>query len=669
VNTLCALGALLVLLPTFNALAEGPQEAPAPQASELEFFELENSLNALTQVASQKATSLRESPGIITVITREEIIQSGARDLLDVLALVPGFAPAMDVEGVVDVGIRGAWAHEGKVLLLIDGIAQNEILFSNLAMGNHYPVDQIQSIEIIRGPGSAEYGGYAELAVINIHMRTPKDLGGVNASATYGELPRGLGRRDLSLYAGATPVEGMQLSLTGSVGQGNRSDRVFTDQSGGSFDMANDSALNPLFLDLGVRYKDFHAQVIYDNYLQGARDGYANALPGTDNLRFQSFFASADYTFQPIARLKVTPRLDYQLQRPWQETNVTSPLFYDKTAERTSAKVTATYDLRDDLFLSAGGQVFVDYAKLNNLVLAGSQTQFNGQNSIQYTNEAAFAEAEYDSLIGNLVVGARFENNNAVGGSFVPRAALTKAIKRFHFKLLYSGAFRAPGIEDINGATQGTVRPEKTWVAEAELGYQLTDHAFVAVNAFDIRIESPIVYSFDPTTSAQGYFNALHLGTRGFEVDGKLKYAWGYADLNYSFYTAGGQSQVDIYSVPGQPDSLLAFPQHKVALNASVRLWGTLSLNPSFVFMGTRYGYPTADASGNPVIANLGTTFLINLYLLYKDLGLKGLDLGVGGFNLLNQSNPYIQAYNSGHAPLPGPTRELLARLSYTYAF
>jgi hypothetical protein len=50
---------------------------------------------------------------------------------------VPGFAPALDVQNVVSVGIRGSWAHEGKVLLMIDGQETNEILYSTLTLGHH----------------------------------------------------------------------------------------------------------------------------------------------------------------------------------------------------------------------------------------------------------------------------------------------------------------------------------------------------------------------------------------------------------------------------------------------------------------------------------------------------------------------------------------------------
>jgi outer membrane receptor for Fe3+-dicitrate len=62
-----------------------------------------------TSVASVRPATVRESPGVLTVLSRGDILASGARDLLDVLQLVPGFAPAVDVQGITDVGFRGVW--------------------------------------------------------------------------------------------------------------------------------------------------------------------------------------------------------------------------------------------------------------------------------------------------------------------------------------------------------------------------------------------------------------------------------------------------------------------------------------------------------------------------------------------------------------------------------
>ncbi|MGZ4060958.1 MAG: TonB-dependent receptor plug domain-containing protein, partial [Bacteroidia bacterium] len=106
--------------------------------------ELEKLINSLIGVASIKPLSGRESPSIVSLITEEEIKNSGARDLMDILNMVPGIDFGVDVEGVVGIGMRGNWAHEGKVLLLLDGQEMNEGLFGTTQFGNHIPVDQIK---------------------------------------------------------------------------------------------------------------------------------------------------------------------------------------------------------------------------------------------------------------------------------------------------------------------------------------------------------------------------------------------------------------------------------------------------------------------------------------------------------------------------------------------
>ena len=110
--------------------------------------ELEAFVNSLIAVASKKPINLRESPSVTTLITKEEISKSGARDLIDVLRLVPGIDFGVDIEGVVGIGMRGNWANEGKVLVLLDGQEMNEIISAGNMFGNHYPIEQIKKIEV-----------------------------------------------------------------------------------------------------------------------------------------------------------------------------------------------------------------------------------------------------------------------------------------------------------------------------------------------------------------------------------------------------------------------------------------------------------------------------------------------------------------------------------------
>src|SRR3989442_15000656 len=96
-NRFAPLGVAALLL--YGAAARGQ--------SELELFEADARLKQETTVASVRPATLRDSPGILTLLSREEIPAPGARDLLDVLQPGPGFAPAGDVAGPYRAGLPG----------------------------------------------------------------------------------------------------------------------------------------------------------------------------------------------------------------------------------------------------------------------------------------------------------------------------------------------------------------------------------------------------------------------------------------------------------------------------------------------------------------------------------------------------------------------------------
>ena len=82
---------------------------------------IDDLLNAELTVASKSAMTPREAPAIVSYITADEIRKSGARDLVDVLNLVPGFSFGYDVDGAIGISALGNWGHEGKILLFWDG--------------------------------------------------------------------------------------------------------------------------------------------------------------------------------------------------------------------------------------------------------------------------------------------------------------------------------------------------------------------------------------------------------------------------------------------------------------------------------------------------------------------------------------------------------------------
>ncbi|NMG44299.1 TonB-dependent receptor plug domain-containing protein [Aromatoleum toluvorans] len=138
---------------------------------------------------SRLAQPLRDAPGSVTVIDAETIRTSGARDLADLLRLVPGFlvahsefgAPSAVYHGMTDRNTRG-------LQVLIDGRSQYSPLFFGGIAWNLIDVslDEIERIEVIRGSNSAAYGSNAFLGVVNVVTRAAADTRGVRVRVGQG---------------------------------------------------------------------------------------------------------------------------------------------------------------------------------------------------------------------------------------------------------------------------------------------------------------------------------------------------------------------------------------------------------------------------------------------------------------------------------------------------
>jgi len=137
-------------------------------------------------VASQESEPLHEAPVITTVITREEIIHMGARTLNDVLLTVPGFSHIQDHNEYFSAerGIYGS--SQQKILVLRDGHRLNCRSYSEANFDYSLSLDNVEKIEVLRGPGGSLYGDVALTAVVNIVTRDAKNIDGLEIRAGYG---------------------------------------------------------------------------------------------------------------------------------------------------------------------------------------------------------------------------------------------------------------------------------------------------------------------------------------------------------------------------------------------------------------------------------------------------------------------------------------------------
>lgn len=668
---LLSLLSFAVLAVALNAHAE----APSPDAGTVDTvnwkalaeLSLEDLLNAPIEVATRSARRTRESPGILSVVTRDEILASGARDLQEVLELVPGFSFHMDVQSTVGVGFRGLWGHEGKVLLLVDGIEMNELLYSTLQFGHHQLVHAIERVEIIRGPGSAIYGGAAELAVINVVTRGAREVNGIEAAGRYGQMRSTYSDRSLSLSAGARfeSLGDLDVSLAGVMGQGTRGFGSYTDYSGGTYPVDKNGQADPAQVNVALSWKGISARFLYDHYAVGAQDGFGTVTSQSEYMRFQTLAGDLRYEWKVSSNVTVKPRVTYRYQVPWQSLEKTSELFYDKRAMRLVGGVLVDWLILDKLDLNAGVEGTWDHAALNDLELIGAQTDFRGAPTVNYGQGALYAQLLWDNPVVNVAAGARAEYHNQFGFNFAPRLGLTKRVDAVHMKLLYSGAFRSPGIENINLSSVDTpIRSERTHVAEAEVGLTLSDVLFVSANGFYTNIQDPIVYGTDVATNAENYRNEPSLASAGMEFELQLRGRHGFLKVGYAF-AAPTDISAPSYVDPQDSSRSLGFANHKLSGLGRFRIWKGLGLGGSLVAYSARHAYTQGDGAGVGVLTTLPPSLVLNLNASWEDLLVRGLTVQVGVGNVFDSFVPYVQPYAGDHAAYPNRSREVFVRLSY----
>ena len=618
-------------------------------------------LNMKTNIASKATLTPRETPGIVSIITREEILNSGARDFIDVLRLVPGFDFGYDVQGVVGVGLRGNWVHEGKILLMIDGQQINELSYANFAFGNHIPVDHIKRVEIIRGPGSAIYGGNAELGVVNIITENGKDLQGLEVAATYGRMQKATGRQNISINTGFT-VKNWDISAHEFIGKAIRSDQPFieyVDNRDNQIDLSEGgSGINTHQFNMGASNGDLSFRLIYDNY-KTRYNYFEDSLTGNigvDN-EFRGILGEVKYNIDVNEKLSITPKFNYKFNRPYYEEDY----WRNFHNNRYIGSLMLNYQLNKNAGIISGIEYYYDKGQC---IEDTGYFYSNNSGDLTINNMAAFAEGALKWNKLNIVAGFRSEYNSIYGWATAPRLGVTGVFNNFHFKALFSGAYRSPGIGNIDVASN--IKPEKSYVTELEMGYRLNDNMFVTANIFDIFIDQTIIY-FDNGGWTPGidwgYENAENSGSDGFELEFKAKYAKGYATLNYAFYTQAFRNIPESYGVPGHDNSALGLPQHKAGIYGSYNPGKNFSVNPSLIFMGKKFGYNDVNDVEESVIGAFGPYCLVNLSLTYNNLFTKGLCLSVSAFDLFNQKPPFIQPYNGWFYPYPGSSREILVKI------
>ena len=143
----------------------------------------------VTAIASGTSKPIFQSAAVTTVITADQIKSMGATELYEVLETVPGVHANLQ-QDTYDYsysmrGIRNT--QNSQILMLLNGTRITTPTFGTLMTSTELPVEAIQQVEVIRGPGSAMYGADAFAGVINIVTKNAKEINGKVLGARVGD--------------------------------------------------------------------------------------------------------------------------------------------------------------------------------------------------------------------------------------------------------------------------------------------------------------------------------------------------------------------------------------------------------------------------------------------------------------------------------------------------
>ena len=164
---------LLLVLGLFAAgsLATGPAEVASEEVIRLE---------QVVVTATRTEQRLKDVPANVTVITKEEIRQSAAQTVDDLLRQIPGFSLFRRSSSLVThpttqgISLRGIGpSGVSRTLVLLDGVPLNDP-FGGWVYWSKVPMESIERIEVVRGGGSSVWGNYALGGVINIITERPQ---------------------------------------------------------------------------------------------------------------------------------------------------------------------------------------------------------------------------------------------------------------------------------------------------------------------------------------------------------------------------------------------------------------------------------------------------------------------------------------------------------------
>lgn len=135
----------------------------------MELMELE-----VFTAASLMPTEYSKAPGTAYSFHRSEFARFGVRRLDDLLQFIPGFQLNQYRKRHRSIWARGAInRYNDKLVLIVDGIQRRHLYYNHFSLGDNFPLEKIEKVEVVLGPASSLYGANAFGGIISITTRTP----------------------------------------------------------------------------------------------------------------------------------------------------------------------------------------------------------------------------------------------------------------------------------------------------------------------------------------------------------------------------------------------------------------------------------------------------------------------------------------------------------------
>ena len=594
-------------------------------------------LNPMVVTATRSSVSLADAPAAMTVITAEQIRARGATNLLEALRGTPGITlNGRQVGGRKTLSIRGA--EDRHTLVLIDGrrisSTDDTIGHSDYQYG-WVGIEQIERIEVVRGPMSALYGSEAIGGVINIITRPAQRewSGGVTLRGDVGQGDTGNGHR-LAARASGPLAESLDVAM--AVEEVRRESTPWEQDRRVSEMEGQDRQTG----SLAISYRPFEGQTLKLDLLRSDET--------RDRDQQYAYYARPIYldTYELERRQNSLAwnadwgDLQSQLRFTRSEFDVTNKRTHNLAPTRPQSIRDDVWDgslnfhIGEDHTLTVGGEHRDE--RLENAGLIGG--------SDSATHQAVFIQDEIALATDwALTLGARLDDHEIFGRETSPRAWLVwRATPELTFKAGYGEAFRAPTLKQISPNYVGAEGPH-TFLGNAdikpetsrsfELGVDWHDErgAYTA-NLYRNEIDDLIYYrrlrtepGIPPRTIYQ-YDNIEQARIEGLELTGRRELGYGIALGATVNWMDPRDARTDA-KLNGRPE-FTATP----SLEWTMAKWNALV---QWEYIGKQYlegSNGQERAPGYSVVnASLG-------YRLHDNLTLRGGVLNIGNVRLEDKS-------------------------------